>query len=208
MNACTQWANARSGRVHTGVLGTTNACVGGFSGPAMRLIAGRLCQPRGRCGKGEAVGTQPGAGQGARVRSVAGHLVAWAPVGACPGEICECPRPEHPATAPPLVLIQAHMGPPQDLYTLLHASVRAHSGAAVSDPGPGLWTACASRTAPRPVELSWGGGGGKGHRGGGKSCPLLAWPSCHPTCGQHVGRRPWQCSGRPPLWMRVTTLRK
>lgn len=80
----------------------TRACPG-LPGRAMRPIVGRLCQQRGRCGKGEAVGTQPRAGQGVQARSHAGHRVAWAPVGACPREICECPVHSallSPATAP------------------------------------------------------------------------------------------------------------
>lgn len=105
----------------------------------VRPTVGRLSAKRQvwKAGSRGLVSTQPTHGQ----ESERGHLpapAAWAPVGACPSEAGERP---HPGTPPPLLLrVQALMGPPRGLRSLLHASVRAHPGAAVPDPGPGLWT--------------------------------------------------------------------
>ena len=78
----------------------------------MGQFVGRLCQQEASVeSKKQMVGQQiTQRWEGEFARSSNRHPLAWAFVGACPGEICERPHSEHPATTPPLIHIQARTG--------------------------------------------------------------------------------------------------
>lgn len=80
-----------------------------------RLWAGCVNKEAG-AESGEQVAAQPTAQRRSENASQASYQEPG-----CPREICGCPHPERPATAPPFVQVQAHTGPPRGPCTLLHA---------------------------------------------------------------------------------------
>lgn len=140
-------------------------CVcGGFSGPVVRPIVGRLCQRRGKCGKWAAdgwsahspeMGREPERGHFSGIRLL-GHL--WGPA------LGRSVRPEHPATAKCTRAVPT-----------LHLCSSGLPSASCAWP-----VDCVCGQDPTEAPCSWAGVGAAGdHRAGGTSPhpdPLLVLP--------------------------------